>query len=112
MTLRDSEGSVLRQDRDMGGRIDVTGFESCTTQYVRHRHCEAARMCRAEQFFGIRTLAVLKARVERIRAAERPIAEDLLSTMSEDGADAPRYARGALETSGGDPDRRADAFLR
>src|SRR6185437_9100335 len=52
--LRDPEASILRQDRDMGGRIDVTGFESCTAQYERHRHCEAARMGRAEQFFRIR----------------------------------------------------------
>jgi len=75
MTLRDSEASILRQDHDMGGRVDVTGFESCTVQYERHRHCEAARMGRAEQLFGIRTLALLEARVERIRALERPVSE-------------------------------------
>lgn len=75
MTLRDPEATILRQDRDMGGRIDVIGFASCTAQYERHRHCEAARMGRAEQFFGIRTLAVLEARIERIRALERPVSE-------------------------------------
>src|SRR5581483_3358859 len=32
-------------------------------------------MGRAEQFFGIRTLAVLEARIERIRAVERPVSE-------------------------------------
>src|SRR4051812_4996678 len=75
MTLRDPEASILRQDRDMGGRIDVIGFASRSTQYERHRHREAARMGRAEQFFGIRTLAVVEARVERIRALERPVPE-------------------------------------
>jgi hypothetical protein len=32
-------------------------------------------MGRAEQFFGIRTLAVLEARVECIHALERPVSE-------------------------------------
>src|SRR6185312_14671531 len=75
VTLRDFEASILRQYRYLRGRIDVIGFESRVSQYERHRHCEATRMGRAEQFLRIPTLAVLEARVERIRAPERAVSE-------------------------------------
>jgi len=58
---RDLEPSVLRRDRDLRGRIDVIGLEASLAQCKRQRHREAARMGRAQQFFGIGALAVLEA---------------------------------------------------